>query len=389
MMTFLALLSLAAWIYLNFFHGRFWRADQRLGVSPSPASWPRVVAIIPARNESETIGEVVAAHMAADYAGEFSVVLVDDNSTDDTAERALQHVQGRGGARPLTVIDGAPLAEGWTGKLWAVHQGLETAQAASPDYILLTDADIVMAPHALKRLVAKAEAETLSLVSLMARLDARGFWGGLLVPAFIYFFQKLYPFPRANDPNENTAAAAGGCMLVRVDALDEIGGVAAIRDRLIDDCALARAVKDSSPAAKIWIGLAENEAVSRRDNRALQSIWNMVARTAYAQLNRSPALLAGTVIGMALIYLAPPVIALSYAAHGDGLATGLALLAWGLMARTYWPTLRLYGQQTWQSASLPVAAAFYAAMTAHSAIRDWRGEGGQWKGRRYEFSKTS
>ncbi len=382
----LALIALAAWLYLALLRGGFWRADQRLGDAPSPARWPRIAAIIPARDEAETIGAVIGAHLAADYPGDFLIVLVDDNSTDGTATAARD---AAGDSDRLHIIDGAPLAEGWSGKLWAVAQGIEAADADDPDYFLLTDADIVFARDTLKRLVAKAEAEKLSLVSLMARLDARGIWGGLLVPAFVFFFQKLYPFPLSNDPNENIAAAAGGCMLVRAPALRDIGGVAAIKDQLIDDCALARRVKDLSPSTRTWIGLADDEAVSLRDNRTLSSVWNMVARTAYAQLHYSPFLLAGVVAGMALMYLAPPAIALGLFVHGNFPATLIALLAWGVMARLYWPTLKLYRGEPWQSAALPVAAALYTAMTIASALRHWRGQGGQWKGRHYDLSKTS
>ncbi len=387
MILFLATLSLAAWIYLALFHGRFWRADQRLGDAPAPALWPPVAIVIPARDEAASIGEVIAAHAAADYSGEVSIVLVDDNSTDGTADVAK--AAAGDGADKLTVINGAPLAEGWTGKLWAVRQGLAAATEMNPAYVLLTDADIVPAPETLSRLVAKAEREGLSLVSLMARLDARGLWGGLLIPAFVYFFQKLYPFPRVNDATSDVAAAAGGCMLVRTDALNAIGGVDSIRDALIDDCALARRIKDHKPGAKIWLGLASDEAKSLRDNRSLNSVWNMVARTAYAQLAYSPLLLAGTVIGMALIYLVPPGVALTLAMHGNELAAVFALIAWGLMAYTYWPTLGVYKQQPWQSTTLPLAAAFYTAMTVDSAIRQMRGRGGQWKGRHYDFRNVS
>jgi hopene-associated glycosyltransferase HpnB len=231
--------------------------------------------------------------------------------------------------------------------------------------------------------VAKAEQENLALASLMARLDARGPWASFLIPAFIYFFQKLYPFPRANDPDDSLAAAAGGCMLARRDAVDAIGGMGAIRSALIDDCAFARAIKNLTPSTKIWIGLASDEAVSLRDNRELESIWNMVARTAYAQLGYSPLMLAGTVLGMALIYLAAPLIILTMFWHWNFAALFYAAGALALMAYTYWPTLRLYGRAPWEAALLPAAAALYTAMTISSALRHWRGEGGRWKGRTY------
>ncbi len=379
-MTLIAIIALAAWIYLSFFRGGFWRADQRLAIAPNPEQWPSVAAVIPARNEAEAISAVMKAHLAADYPGEFSLILVDDNSDDGTAEIARAAADG---SDRLEIIPGAPLPPDWSGKLWAVHQGVEAARRTAPDYYLLTDADIVLAKDTLRRLTAKAQAQSLSLVSLMARLDSRGLWGGLLVPAFVFFFQKLYPFPLANDLNENIAAAAGGCMLVRAEDFHAAGGVEPICSELIDDCALARRIKDLSMTTRIWIGLADTEAVSLRDNRSLSSIWNMVARTAFTQLNQSILMLIGAVAGMALIYLAPPLIALFLATHHNFVAALIALAAWGVMARIYWPTLKLYRGYPWQSAALPIAAALYMAMTVSSAIRYWRGKGGQWKGRHY------
>ena len=388
-MTFIAAFSLAVWCCLAFFRGGFWRADQRLDAAPNAAlsTWPTVAAIIPARDEAASIAAIVAAHIASDYRGDFTITLVDDQSSDGTADIARAAANG---SDRLSVINGAALPTGWSGKLWAVEQGVRAAMADNaPDYFLLTDADIVFAPDTLSRLAAKAETGTYSLVSLMARLDARGLWGGLLIPAFVFFFQKLYPLARANDPDDNVAAAAGGCMRVRASDLIAAGGVAAFRDQLIDDCALARNIKDLTPATKIWIGLAADEVVSQRDNRSLSSVWTMVARTAFTQLGFSPLMLVFAVAGMALIYLAPPLIALGVAAHGDWLAAGLSLIAWGVMARLYYPTLKLYGGEPWQAATLPAAAAFYTAMTIDSALRHWRGRGGQWKGRYYDLSKTS
>lgn len=383
MLTFIAFLSLLAWLWLAFLHGRFWRASERLKDAPAPESWPEVVAVIPARNEAETIGDIIRAHMAADYPGKFSVILADDGSSDATAEiAAAAAVNAR---RTFEAVSAPSLPTGWSGKLWAVHNGLARAKELAPDakYVLLTDADIKLAPDTLTRLVAKAEDENLSLASLMARLDSRGPWASFLIPAFIYFFQKLYPFPRANDPTDNLAAAAGGCMLARQDAIENIGGVEAIKSALIDDCSLAKAIKDTTPSTKIWLGLADAEAVSLRDNSELSSIWNMVARTAYAQLHHSVLLLAGTVLGMALVYLAAPLIILTIFSHGNLTAVFYASLACGLMAYTYWPTLRFYGRAPWEAALLPVAASLYTAMTLSSALRYWRGEGGQWKGRTY------
>lgn len=393
-LSLIAFAALGAWIHLLFFRGGFWRADQRLSYASLPQEWPEIVAVIPARDEVETIGEVVRAHLTSDYPGRLSIILVDDGSTDGTSEaaRRASETSNKGAGpedRPFTILTAPEKPDGWSGKLWAVHNGLAEVRKLAPDatYVLLTDADIVAAPDTLRRMTAKAENEELALTSLMAHLDARAQWGGILIPAFIYFFQKLYPFARVNDATDNTAAAAGGFMLVRADALTAISGIEALKSNLIDDCALARRIKDITPSTKIWLGLAEDEAVSRRDNRSLSSIWNMVARTAYAQLGFSPLLLAGTILGMALIYLSPPLIALTLAWHGSLFAVLLALGAWGLMAYSYWPTLKLYGREPWEAALLPFAAALYTTMTLSSALRHWRGEGGQWKGRTYTPSQ--
>ncbi len=371
-------LVLVAWIGLAAKRLPPFLAPPRLGASRAPAEWPGVVAVIPARNEEETIGAVIAAHGAADYAGAFSVIVVDDHSTDATAERAMAASNGL-----LTIIAAPSLPAGWTGKLWAVNAGLASAKLNAPDarYVLLTDADIVLAPTTLSALVAQAEETCAALTSLMSRLDSRGCWGGLLIPAFVYFFQKLYPFHFANDASRKLAAAAGGCMLVRRDALDAIGGVDSIRGILIDDCALANAVKKSG--RRIWIGLAKDEAISLRDNRSLSSIWSMVTRSAFAQINHSWTLLAGTVAGMIFLYLAAPLIALAYAFHQNAAALVISAAALGLMALTYLPTARIYEMATWRTALLPVAALFYTLMTVASAVNHARGRGGAWKGRTY------
>ncbi|MBM3582364.1 MAG: glycosyltransferase, partial [Alphaproteobacteria bacterium] len=275
----------------------------------------------------------------------------------------------------------APLAPGWTGKLWAVHQGLAEAACFAPPsaYVLLTDADIVHESATLRRLVAKAETEQLYLVSLMVKLRCEAGWEKLLIPAFIFFFQKLYPFPWVNDPNRPTAAAAGGCMLVRRDTLADIGGVEHIRDRLIDDCALAREVKARGP---IWLGLAEH-AFSLRPYDRLGEVWRMVARSAFEQLNRSLSALLGTLAGMVVLYVVPPVAAVYGVAAGEGFAALSGTGAWGLMAVAYAPTVRLYGLAPAYTLTLPLAGVLYALMTLDSARRHWAGKGGGWKGRSY------
>lgn len=379
-MTVFAVLSLLSWVVLVFARGRFWRADQRLSKEDPGvrSTWPRVVAVIPARNEAETIGDVVGAHDRADYPGEFSVILVDDQSGDGTAEIARRAANTRG----FEVVSGAPLPDGWSGKVWAMHQGLMRAYAKTPEFVLFTDADIVLKTDTLRRLVHKAERDDRALVSLMARLDSRGGWAGLFIPAFIYFFQKLYPFPLVNARNAPLAGAAGGCMLVRADALEETGGVEPFRNALIDDCALARQIKNKGRRS-IWLGLATDEAVSLRDNRELASIWTMVARTAFTQLNYSPLLLAGCVAGMALVYLMPPLAFFTGLFSGDAVLGVLGLGAWGLSAFSFAPTLRLYEKPYWLAIALPIAGLIYTAMTIDSARRHWAGAGGQWKGRTY------
>ncbi|WP_375205716.1 glycosyltransferase [Hyphococcus sp.] len=383
MLSLIAFAAFAAWGWLTLLRGGFWRAGERLDDKPDPAAWPEVVAVIPARDEAETIGDVIRAHMAADYPGKLSVILADDGSGDGTGD--IARAAASESERTLEIVSVPPLPEGWTGKLWAVENGLKRAKEIAPEakYVLLTDADIALARDTLSRLVAKAEDRDFALVSLMARLDSRGRWASFLIPAFIYFFQKLYPFSRANDPDDNMAAAAGGCMLARREAIEGIGGMARIKGALIDDCAFAKAIKDLTPSTKIWVGLASDEAISLRDNRELSSIWNMVARTAYAQLHYSALLLAGTVLGMALIYLAAPLILLTAFWHWNFAAIFYAAGASCLMAYTYWPTLRLYGRAPWEAALLPVAAGLYTAMAVSSALRHMRGDGGRWKGRTY------
>ncbi|HEY7608499.1 MAG TPA: glycosyltransferase, partial [Alphaproteobacteria bacterium] len=301
MLTLAAAASLAAWIYLVFFHGFFWRADQRLPVQAAGVDpWPDVVAIIPARDEAPVIGAAVESLLCQDYPGEVRVVVVDDASDDGTAYAAEAAAKRIEAADRLSVVAAPPLLQGWSGKLWAVHNGIAAAPA-NRRYLLLTDADIVHAPDALKRLVAKAESSPaeggLDLVSLMVKLHCESFAERLLIPAFVFFFQKLYPFPWVNDPAISTAGAAGGCMLVRREALERAGGIAAIKGALIDDCALAAALKKKGP---IWLGLADKSASTRR-YPAIADVWRMVARTAYTQLRHSPLLVLGTVLGMVLL----------------------------------------------------------------------------------------
>lgn len=379
----LAVASFVAWVGLIMLRGGFWRADQRLPSRP-PAlhEWPGVVAVVPARDEAATVGATVASLLGQDYPGPLALVVVDDGSADGTAGVARVAAAKTGATDRLTVVEGRPLPPGWTGKLWAVKQGLDAAETILPSasFVLLTDADIEHDPLNLCRLVAKAEREGRDLVSLMVLLRCESGWERLLIPAFVFFFQKLYPFPSANDPAASTAAAAGGCMLVRRSRLKAIGGVDAIKDRLIDDCALASAIKRNGGG--IWLGLTKSVR-SLRAYDGLGEIWRMVARTAFVQLNRSALLLMGTLIGMAVIYVVPPASVAVGIVAGDLRLAAVGAAAWTLMTVAYLPTVRLYGLGAWRAWLLPLAAVLYTAMTVDSARRHWLGRGGGWKGRHY------
>lgn len=381
-LTAFALLVFAGWLGQLTLRGGFWRANQRLAPVPQAlARWPAAVAVVPARDEAPMISRAVASLLGQDYPGRLDVVLVDDHSTDDTAERARRTAVELGSEDRLIVLAGTPLPAGWTGKLWAVEQGVRRAAAlGEAPYLLLTDADIVHDAGNLRRLVAKAETERLDLVSLMALLHCRSWWERLLIPAFVFFFQMLYPFRLVNDWNSRIAAAAGGCMLVRREALARAGGLAAISDAIIDDCALARRIKGQG--GRLWLGLSES-VVSVRPYGRLGEIWRMVTRSAYTQLGYSPLLLAGTVLGMILLFLAPPVLIVFGLSVGVPITVALAGVTLGLMAAAYRPTIKLYDRPTAATLLLPLAAFFFTAMTVDSALRHWRGVGGTWKGRTY------
>jgi len=369
-----AALPVLVWAWLLFARGSFWRSDQRLSAAGERSHWPSVVAVIPARDEAGTIGATVASLLAQDYPGEVRVIVVDDNSTDGTRLAA-------GTSPDLQIICGKPLRSGWTGKLWAVKQGIDAIDVFAPDaaFILLTDADIVHAPDSLKELVHKAVTDHLLLVSLMVRLRCQTFWERLLIPAFVFFFQKLYPFARVNDPSSDCAAAAGGCILIERQALHRAGGIDAIHDQLIDDCALASLIKPHGP---IWLGLSETTVSSRAYCR-LSEIWQMVSRTAYRQLDHSPVNLVGTIIAMLIIYLAPPVSVIAGIGVDEPQLILSGAIAWAMMCFAYVPTLRLYNRSLLGSLALPAAAALYTLMTVSSAVQYWRGLGGAWKGRTY------
>lgn len=372
-------LSFAAWLYLTFAHGRFWLCDQRLdGRAPPPERWPEVVAVVPARDEAGLLPETLGSLLDQDYPGGLRIVLVDDESSDGTAEVAERLAKAHPRGARLTVVRTPPRPPGWVGKMWAVETGTR-AGAGEHAYWLLTDADVSHGSDSLRRLVSTAEAGRLDLVSQMVLLHAGSGpgWGALLVPAFVYFFQKLYPFPRVNDPRARAAAAAGGCVLVRREALARAGGIEALRSEVIDDCALGRAIKRGGP---IWLGLSTAER-SLRPCTGIRDVWNMVARSAYTQLSYSPVRLAGTIVGLALLHVAPPLAVLLWPWHGDTAAGALGAAAWGLAAATFVPTLALYRRPVAWAFALPVAGVLYAAMTVDSARRHRSSRGATWKGR--------
>jgi hopene-associated glycosyltransferase HpnB len=366
---------LAIWLYLLLGRGAFWLGRERDEAITGQGPWPAITAVIPARDEAECVGETVASLLRQDYPGKFSVILVDDQSRDRTAQVARDAALALGAADRLTVLSGQALPAGWTGKLWAQSQGVEAAEAPPhpPDYLLFTDADIVYVPDELTKLAARAQSGRYVLTSLMAKLRCESFAERMFIPAFIFFFQMLYPFAWANDPRRATAAAAGGCMLVRRETLRAAGGMASIRSALIDDCALAKSLKAHGP---IWIGLTDGVR-SARAYPVIEDIRSMVSRTAYAQLRYSPLLLAGTVLGLTITYLAPVLLAVFAA----GWAQILGIAAWLLMALAFQPILRFYRVSPLWGLALPAIAATYMAFTVDSAYQHARGRGGMWKGR--------
>jgi hopene-associated glycosyltransferase HpnB len=372
-----AILSWLAWVYLLAFHGRFWLSTPVL--PPRTASGgAAVTVVVPARDEAESIQAALASLLAQEYRGALSIVLVDDNSSDGTGELAAALVSGG----RLTILKGEPLPAGWTGKLWAVQQGLTHPLAKSAGYVLLTDADIVHAPGHVSALVAQAEAGGYELVSEMVRLHCATAAERALIPAFVFFFQMLYPFAWVNDPAKRTAGAAGGTMLVARAALDRIDGVTRIRQNLIDDCALAKEIK--STGGRIWLGHAE-AAISTRVYRSWRDVWNMIARTAYVQLGYSPLMLLGCIAGMSLIFCAAPLLAM----FAHGLPRVLGAFAWLMLAAAFQPTLRRYRQSPLWGLALPALALFYLGATVASAVRHYAGRGGGWKDRVYPAKPTA
>ena len=390
-LTIIVSLSLVIWIYLLLFRGKFWLSNQRINEQLQPLTqYPSVCAVIPARNEADVLPISLKSLLNQDYPGNLFIILVDDQSDDNTGNVAQEIANNCQKSQQLQVISGQPLAEGWSGKLWAMKQGIEQANKLDnkPDYLLLTDADIEHHDSNLKELVKQAEIEKLAMTSLMVKLRCDSFWEQFLIPAFVFFFEKLYPFSWVNNPKNKMAAAAGGCILIRRQILEEIGGIEVVKHALIEDCSLAAAVKAKLQEDRqnikqgIWLGLSE-KTLSLRPYENLDSIWNMVARTAYTQLNYSPLLLIGTLLGLTIVYLVAPIGLIMGLIIQNTVMTILGGITWLLMSISYLPTLKLYQCSLLWSLTLPLIGLLYGLMTLDSAWRHWRGKGGGWKGRVY------
>lgn len=372
--TLVAAIPLAIWIYLFLARGSFWQLHEDDIYLQPLANWPRVVAVVPARNEAETIAQAVRSLVAQDYPGEFSIIIVDDHSEDATANLARKAADASGASQRVKIHSAAPLAPGWTGKLWALNEGVQVASQDKPDFLWFTDADIEHAPDTLHRLVFRAEKDALDLASLMVLLQAKTYPERLLIPPFLYFFLMLYPPRWIAEPKARTAGAAGGCILLRRSALARIGGIASIRSEVIDDCELARAVKKSG--GKIWMGLTR-ESVSLRGYGSFAEIRNMIARAAFTQLHYSFLFLFVVLAGLFVTFLLPWFSFLS----GEDPAWFLASTAICLMTVTFGVTVHFYGLAWPWALALPLAAVYYGYATCISAVRYWLGRGGQWKGR--------
>ena len=388
----LGIIVLAIWLHLFFGRGWFWRVrkvDADRGEGETLGAWPSVIAVVPARNEAETIGRVVTGLVQQDYLGAFSVVVVDDHSEDGTASIAQRVAAENGAGARVRVLNASELPEGWTGKLWALNEGMlrgavTQAQLSNggglsaapeiPEFYWFTDADVSHAPNTLRRLVGRAERERLDLASLMVLLQAKTLPERALIPAFLYFFLMLYPPRWIADEELKTAGAAGGCILLRGKAIARMGGFWAIRGEVIDDCALARAVKLSG--GRVWMGLTRM-SVSLRAYGTFGEVRDLIARTAFTQLRYSVLMLAGTLLGMFLTYVAPVLLLFAH----DSTARALGFAAWLLMTLSFLPTVRFYGLSAVWAPALPLTAMFYTCATWLSAVRYWMGKGGLWKGR--------
>jgi hopene-associated glycosyltransferase HpnB len=366
----IAAFSCLIWLYLIGARGKFWRVAPAALPSLESTSAPRIAVIVPARNEADVIAQPVLSLLQQDYSGPLHIFVVDDHSSDATAEV----VRNAAAAKPdaLTIVSAATLPSGWTGKMWALSQGVQHASSFAPDYFLFTDADIVHASESVSTSVALAQAGNRDLVSFMVKLRCESFAERALIPAFVFFFFLLYPPEWVNSGESNTAAAAGGDILVRAGALARIGGISSIRNQLIDDCALAREVKRNG---SIWLGLTE-QAHSIRPYGSFAVIGRMISRNAFYQLWHSFWLLLATLLGLGITYLAPPALVFF-----GGWAALFGAIAWALMTISFWPMVRFYSLSPLWAAMLPAIALFYAGATVHSAIQYWVGRGGEWKDR--------
>ncbi|MFF3151963.1 glycosyltransferase [Streptomyces sp. NPDC057910] len=384
-LAWIALLSLVVWLWLLLGQGFFWRTDQRLPPRAELKDWPDVAVVVPARDEAEVLPLSLPSLLAQDYPGRARVFLVDDGSSDGTGELARSLAEQHPGL-PLTVVAPGEPEPGWTGKLWALRQGMALARADEPEYLLLTDADIAHRPDSLRELVAAARGGGFDLVSQMARLRVASGWERLIVPAFVYFFAQLYPFRWINARRPRATAAAGGCVLLRTEAAERARIPQAVHQAVIDDVSVARAVRGSG--GRVWLGLADR-VDSVRPYPGLADLWRMVSRSAYAQLRHSPPVLLGTVAGLALVYLAPPLTFAAGLAGGSPAAAWAGGLAWLVMTGTYVPMLRYYRQPLVLAPTLPFTALLYLLMTVDSAVQHYRGRGAAWKGRTYARPETA
>lgn len=375
LLTGLATIPVLIWTYLLFGRGGFWRVPQLLRpVGLARPGTKRVVAVIPARNEAKVIDTAVTSLLEQDFPAPLRVIVVDDASTDGTAEAAQSAAKQCGAEARLSVIEGKPLIPGWTGKLWALSQGSKAAMALNPDYLLLTDADIRHGESSVAKLVEIAESRGCDLASYMVTLRCETAAEKALIPAFVFFFFMLYPPAWIASDRKRSAGAAGGCILIRPEALTRIGGLQTIRNEVIDDCALAQAVKQAG--GRIWLGMtAQTESI--RSYGTAGEIGRMISRTAFNQLDHSLLVLAGTVIALFFTYLLPPVLLFS----GRRMPAALGAGGWLLMATAYRPIVRFYRRSFWWIFCLPAVALFYTAATIHSAVQYSRGKGGEWKGR--------
>lgn len=375
LLTALTCICLAIWIYLLALRGMFWLEKPQPWPENAPLTTPDVAIVIPARNEAPVIGRAVSSLLQQDYTGPFTIFLVDDHSADGTATSAREAADALLRTAALKTVSAPSLPDGWAGKLWAMRTGVEAAAQQMPvaDYIFFTDADIEHGPCSLRELVARCEKDKLALASFLVKLNCESWAEKFLIPAFVWFGLGCYPHSYVRDPESNIAGAAGGAMLVRRKALEDAGGIDAIRNALIDDCALAGLLKKQGP---IWVGLTDHSD-SIRPFPSLDSIWKTIARTAYAQLSYSPILLVGACAAMTLCFFVPVAAAL----FGAGLARWIGIACWLLMSRAYLPMVRFYRQHPAWALTMPAVAMVYLLATLDSARRHWVGNGGEWKGR--------